>query len=336
MKIDIDHVEISDADVIFADDAAGAHYRLSKLNLKTGRVASGVTTPLDFSASITSDKHKAQLDTKVKGKLTFDLERQLYKLEGLDFSTKGNYGSLSGLNATAKGSVEARLATGEYIASGLTVAVTGKQLGGDMNVKLDAPKLTLTKDKVDGGKLALDVALNEPKSKLVAKIALGGVQGAFNSIKAGPLDADIEMQGEGRTVKTKLTGTITGNLDAKRFELASLALNAKVTDPKIPKGSFDAAITGAARADIAKDTAGLDFSGKLDESNVNGKVGVTKFSPLAVTFDLNADQLDVDRLLGKTRAKRRKPSRPRMAEPQAAKTTRSISPRSKGSTRRAA
>ena len=119
VKIDIDHIAISDADITYIDRAAGTQYQLSKLNLKTGRVAKGVTTPIELSATVASPTHKAQLDTKLKGKLTFDLERQLYKIEGLDFSTKGNYESFSGMNATAKGNVEARLATGEYAASGL-------------------------------------------------------------------------------------------------------------------------------------------------------------------------------------------------------------------------
>lgn len=299
VKIDIDHVEISNADVTFNDQAAGAQYRLSKLDVKTGRIASGVTTPLDLSASITSSKDKAQVDTKLKGKLTFDLDRQLYKLEGLDFSGKGNFAGITGMNATAKGTVEARLATGEYIANALAVSITGKQAGGDMKLKLDAPKLTLTKDKVEGGKIAIEAELNEPKSKLTAKIVLGAVQGAFKALSAGPLEANIEMQGDGRTVKAKLNGTVTGNLEAKRFELPKLTLNATVSDPKHPKGAFDAALAGSARADLTKQTAGLDFSGKLDESNVTGKAGVTDFSPLAVTFDVTADQLDVDRLLGK-------------------------------------
>ncbi len=56
--------------------------------MKTGRVADGVTTPLEFSASVTSSKDKAQLDTSLKAKLTVDTGRQIYKLEGLDFSAK--------------------------------------------------------------------------------------------------------------------------------------------------------------------------------------------------------------------------------------------------------
>jgi AsmA protein len=299
VKIDIARVEIADADVTFADQAGGMRYRLSKLDLKTGRIANGVTTPVDLSAVIASEKDKAELDTKLKAKLTFDLERQLYKLDGLDFSVKGRYGDVSGLNATAKGNVEARLGSGEYVANPLEVAVSGKRPGGDVNVKLDAPRLALTQDKVEGGKAVLEAQLSEPGTKLTAKITVGSVQGAYKALSAGPLDADIEMKSDGRTVKARLGGALTGNLETKRFELPNLALAAKVSDPKLPKGSFDADIKGAARADLTKESAGLDFTGKLEESSVSGKVAVAKFSPLAVTFDLNADQLDVDRLMGK-------------------------------------
>ena len=130
------------------------------------------------------------------------------------------------------------------------------------------------------------------------KLTVAGVQGAFKSLKAGPLDASIETQGE-RSMKAHLTGALTGNLEAKRFELPNLTLDAKVTDPKLPKGSFDAALTASARADFTRQTGGIDFSGRLDESKVNGKAAATKFSPLALTFDVNADQLDTDRLLSK-------------------------------------
>jgi AsmA protein len=313
MKIDIAKIEIVDADVTFADQAAGTRYRLSKLNLETGRVANGVTTPVDLSATVASDKDKAQLDTKLKSKLTFDVDKKLYRLADLDASAKGNYGGISGMTATAKGNVEARLATGEYAADALVLNVTGKQAGGDMSVKLDAPKLILTQQKVDGGKIVAEVKLQEAKSRTTAKITLGRVHGAFKAFTAGPLDADIEIEGDGRTTKAKLASGLSGDLEAKRFELPKLSLNAKVTDPKLPRGSFDATITGIARADLTKQTGALDFSGKIEQSNVSGRLGITDFSPLAVTFDLNADELDVDRLLGKTRGKDGKPAKDKPA-----------------------
>ena len=265
VKIDIDHVELTDADIAFLDQSDGAQYRLSRLNLKTGRIAPGATTPIELTAMIASDKHKAALDTKLKAKLTLDLERQIYRTEGLELTSKGKYGA------------------------------------GELQAKLDAPKLSFTKDQVDGTKVALDVSLTEASAKRSAKIEIGGLQGTFSAFKAAPLEADIELQGDGRTTKARLNGALTGNLDAKRFELPKLTLNGKVTDPKLPKGSFDVAINGTARADMAKETGAMEFSGRIDDSTVKGKAGITKFSPLTMSFDFEADQLDVDRLMGKSR-----------------------------------
>ena len=70
--------------ITFADQAAGTRYHLSKLDLKTGRIANGVTTPVDFSANVVSEKDKTQLDTKLKTKLTFDLDKKLYRFADLD------------------------------------------------------------------------------------------------------------------------------------------------------------------------------------------------------------------------------------------------------------
>ncbi len=300
LQIDIDHVAISDGDVTYNDQASGAQYRISKLDLKAGRIAPGVTTPVEMSALIASSLHNAQLDTRLKSKVTFDLERKLYKLESLDFATRGTYDTWSAIDATAKGNVEARLESGEYIVSDLAAAVSAKQAAAQLKAKLDTPKLTLTKDKVDGGKLALELNRTEGSTKLVAKVTAGGVQGTFTSFKAAPLEAQIESEGDGRTTKARLAGTLSGNLEAKRFELPNLALNATMNDASLPKGALEIAITGAARADVARETAGLDFTGRIDQSNVSGKAAINRFSPLALRFDVQADQLDADRLLGKS------------------------------------
>src|SRR5690606_8901641 len=62
--------------------------------------------------------------------------------------------------------------------------------------------------------------------------------------------------------------------------------------------AYKAQLRGALTANLDKKMAGLNFSGKVDQSNVKGQAAVTRFSPLALTFDLDADQFDADRLLG--------------------------------------
>ncbi len=54
-KFDIDHVAIENAALNFRDEAKGAEYALSGFNLKTGRIANGVPTKVEFVS-----EHKGQ------------------------------------------------------------------------------------------------------------------------------------------------------------------------------------------------------------------------------------------------------------------------------------
>jgi AsmA protein len=302
VAIDIAKVEVENASVRYLDQASGAQYVVSKLALKTGRLAEGVPTSIELAAHVVANEPKVDADIKAKTKLTFRLGEQRYVLDGLDAAIKGAVADISNLNATAKGDVDVRLATGEVALAKLSVVATGKQAGGDLDVKLDAPTLALTREKVAGEKVTVDVKANTAARKLSAKAVIPGVEGSFQAFRTGPLEATVETQEDGRTLKAKLTGAVSGNLEARRFELPKFTAEVNVTDSKQPK---PAALTlaGAARADLQKESAGIEFTGKLDDSALSGKAGVAKFSPLALTFDVAIDKLDVDRYLAKSEGK---------------------------------
>ena len=310
VRIDIAHVTLENATITYFDQAAGAKYALSKLNLRTGRIAKGVPSKIDLSLTAQSDKPKLNLDVALKTTVTFDLDKQSYALDGLDFSAKGMAAGISNLVATAKGDVDAKLASKEFLISKLAVAATGKQEGGDLNVKFDVPKLTVTKDKVSGEKIALNATLSEGKSKIAAKLDIPGIDGNAQSFKAGEMTANIDMQQDGATIKAKVTSPLAGSVDAQRIELGKLAIALNINNPKLPKNPIDATINGAAQVDIAKQNASLTFATKLDDSNINGKAGLVKFTPPSYTFDVNIDQLDADRYLPKSDPKQKQPEQP--------------------------
>lgn len=303
VAIDIAKIEIEDASVRYLDQATGAQYAVTKLALKTGRLADGVPTSIDLAAHVVANAPKVDADVKAKTKLTFRLAEQRYGLEGLDATIKGAVADISNLNATAKGDVEANLATGEVVLAKLAAAATGKQAGGDLDVKLEAPKLALTREKVAGEKVTFEAKVNTAKRKLSATVVIPGVEGSFQAFRTGPLDATVETQEDGRTTKARVAGVLIGNLEARRFELPKFTADVNVNDPKLPKNPLALTITGAARADLQKESAGIEFTGKLDDSTLSGKAGVAKFSPLALNFDLTIDQLDADRYLAKSDGK---------------------------------
>ena len=311
VKIDIDHVAIQNAALSYADEGAGTKYALSKLNLKTGRIAAGVPSKIDLSVAAQSDKPKLNLDIALKTTVTFDLEKQRYALEGLDFGAKGAAAGISNLVASAKGDVDAKLATKEFVISKLAVAATGKQDGGgDLNVKFEVPKLDITKDKVVGEKIVLDATVGEGKGKIALKLDIPGIDGSAKAFKAAAMTLNVDMQQDGATIKAKVTSPLAGSVDAEKIELSKLTASVNVNNPKLPKNPSDATITGAAAVDLAKQTANFTFATKFDDSNINGKAGLAKFTPPSYTFDINIDQLDADRYLPKSDPKQKEAEKP--------------------------
>ena len=310
VRIDIDHVAIENAAVTYTDQAAGVKYALSKLNLKTGRIAIGVPSKIDLSVTVQSDKPKLNLDIALKTTVAFDLDKKNLLLDGLDFSARGTAAGISDLVATAKGDVDAKLASKEFLISKLAVAATGKQEGGDLNVKFEVPKLAVTKDKVSGEKISLDAAMSEGKDKIVAKLDVPSIDGNAQAFRAGEFTVNVDVQQDGASIKAKLTSALAGSVDAEKIELPKFAATINVNNPKLPKNPLDLSVNGAASVDMAKQNAGVTFTTKLDDSNISGKAGLAKFSPPFYTFDIDIDQLDADRYLPKSDPKQKQPEQP--------------------------
>jgi len=309
-KVDIARVDIEDAAIQYIDQVAGAKYALSKLNLKTGRIAPGVPTDVELSVHAQGDKPKLDLQTAFKTRLTFDPEKQRLTLEGLDLDAKGDAAEFKGLVASAKGDIDVRGATKELSASKLTVTITGKQAGGDLKIRFETPKLAVTKDKVSGERMMFEAALTGPKSKLNARLNIPGIEGNAKAFKTAQINASVDLEQEGRAVKAKLASPVAGSIDAQRLELSKLTGNVSVKDPNLPKSPIEATITGTAAVDLVKQTASLVFKTRVDESNIDGRVALAKFTPPFYTFDINVDKLDADRYVAKGGGKSAPASKP--------------------------
>jgi AsmA protein len=307
VRIDIGHLAVEGATITYTDQAQGITFALSKLNLKTGRMAKDVPSKIVLSFTAQSDKPKLNLETALKTTVSFDLDKQNYALIGLDLSTHGLAAGISNLGATVKGDVDAKLASQEFLISKLAIEASAKQESGEFNAKLDVPKLTVSKDNVSGEKIALEMTLNQAKSKIVARLDIPGIDGNAQSFKAGGLTASAELQKGGATIKARLTSPLAGSVEAQQIELAKLVATVNVNNPALPKNPLDVAIKGSALIDLAKQNASLTFAAKFDDTSAHGKASLAKFTPPFYTFDCNIDQLDADRYLPQPDPRRKQP-----------------------------
>ena len=309
-KFDIDHVAIENAALNFRDEAKGAEYALSGFNLKTGRIANGVPTKVSLSLAIKGNQPKLNLDADLKTQLTFDLDKQLYALEDLVLEAKGQVADINNLAAKVAGNATAGLKTGEFSAGKLSVALTGARGKDNFDVKLDAPKLNFTADKASGDKVTVVAKITNPRGTTGVNLMLPGIEGTAQAFKSGAMTLDLDMKQGDLTVKSKLSSPVSGSLQAQQVSLPKLIASISASGPNLPGKSLSGEFAGSASVDAAKKNAQANLTGKVGDSNIKARLGVAGFTPPGINFDIDIDQLDIDRYMPPAAGGRKQPEQP--------------------------
>ncbi|MBX3666523.1 MAG: AsmA family protein [Burkholderiales bacterium] len=258
---DIDRVVIADSMLEFRDEAAGARYAVSKLNLQTGRIAGGAPTDVRLTLVAQGSQPKLDLAVDLKTRLAFGAGQGT--LEGLALEVRGQVADVTGLVLKAGGTLRAKTDGSEFTADKLAVAATGMQ-----------------------GKEAFDVKLDVP-----------AVAGSTQAFKAAAVALAADLKQGGREIKVRLASPLNGDLRTQRFSLPQWKADVSATGPDLPGKSISGNLAGAANLDIGKRHAQLNASGRIADSAIKARVGIADFSRPAFNFDVDIDRLDVDRLL---------------------------------------
>jgi len=156
----------------------------------------------------------------------------------------------------------------------------------DLDFTLDA-----NGDSLPGGKATVSVAA----SKLL--VDLKGQTLALTNLDINALGVSIKGGMAGKAILAE-NSQFSGQLAIADFNARDLITALGQPAPQTAdenvlqhvSASFDLAATSS--------SASLqNFTAKLDDTNLNGTVAVTDFTSQAVTFDLNVDQIDLDRYL---------------------------------------
>ena len=293
--LDIDHIVLENAAVNFRDDMKGAQYALSGFNLKTGRIAPGVPSRIELSMTLQGNQPKMNLSVALKTRLTFDLDKQVYSLEDLGLDAKGQAAGITNLAAKASGSVVARLKSGEFSTSKLAISMTGASGKDNLDIKFEAPKLSFAADKASGDKVALTAKVTSPQSALAAILSLSSIEGTSSAFKSAGMALDLDVKQGELSVKAKLASPLSGNLQARQVNLPQLRANLTATGPNLPGKTIAGELAGAASVDAGKGNAQANLAGKIAESNLKLRLKVANLAQPAIGFDLDIDQLDLDR-----------------------------------------
>jgi AsmA protein len=195
------------------------------------------------------------------GALRFDIGRQEIAFDGFSFS--------------ARGTVDQDTLVAEFA----------------------APKVEITPAKASGAEVKGSVQVRGPQRNANVVFRVEGIQGSAQDLSLAAVALDIDASASGNSIKGKVSTPVKGNLKARTWELPKIAANLTFAGPAIPQKTVTLPIQAAAKADLGKQDASLDLSTRFDESTIQAKLAATKFEPLAATFDVNIDKLNLDRYI---------------------------------------
>ncbi len=296
-RFDIAGVKFTNGELTWRDEKAGQELVVSSLNLATGRLANAATDTFDLSATLVGSKPHMAAALKAAGQYRYDLERKSYGGTQLAVRLTGDLAEMKSLDLTLAAAALQLTGANELAVEKLLLTAKGKAAGDAFEAKLEAPTLALMADKASGASVNAAIKLAGAERAVDAKIALSDVEGKSQSLQVGKLVLDLDARQGETTVKGNLSSALSANMEKQTMELPALSGELNVANPQMPMKSVRLPLVGGVRADIDAQTVALHASTQFDESKIAAKVNVSRFSPLALGFDIDIDKLNVDKYL---------------------------------------
>ncbi|MDP2247269.1 MAG: AsmA family protein, partial [Nitrosomonadales bacterium] len=300
IKFDVDGIIVSNSAVSYTDLQGGNEFQFSKFNLKTGHVALGEPFDLATDFELVAAKQELKLAAKIEGNFMANPEEKHFVVKGLDANVQGDFAGGTDVVIKLSGDVDAKPENTELLVDGLKLDMTGNFDGSKIAVDLVAPKLVVLKDEVSGKEAKLSLTQEKGSDTVKANMVLADIKGSPKALQSSGITGDISAKQGARTVQGKFSSPFSGNIEQLIFELPKLAGSLDVKDPALPNGAMKGDFALKLYADVKQEQVRSDFNLAIDNAKLNGDVAVASFSKPNIKFNLNADTLDLNKLLGKS------------------------------------
>lgn len=297
IKFDIDGINITDSSASYSDEATSANYKITKLNLKSGHIA--LAEPVDLAADFTISANQPEIaaEAKLKGNFLVDSKTKHFVAKGLDAAIKGNLLGGKNVDIVASGNIDAKPDTREFLIDSLKLVASGQFNEAKLAIDLSAPELNAQKDEVTSKKTTVSLMQEKAGDTFKANLELADIKGSPKALQSSGITGDISVLQGKRTMSGKFSSPFIGNLESLIFDLPKLAGNLDIKDPSLPNGGMNGTFSVAVHSEIKNELANSKFSLNIDETKLNGDIAVTSFKKPNIKFNLNADKLNLNKLL---------------------------------------
>lgn len=298
IKFDVQGINITNSEINYADESKDAKYGVSQFNLTSSHIALGEPIDLDTNFKLTANQPEITANTMIKGNFLYDPETKRFKVKGLNSDIQGNMFGGKNIDIKATGDIDAQTESMELLVNDLKLAISGDFDGVKQSVNLDAPAINIEKDVVNSDKVTVSITQQKADGDLKLNMVLADMKGSPKAIQSSGITGDLSMVQGKRTVSSSFSSPFKGNIEALVFDIPKLAGQLDIKDPSLPNGEVKGTFNLSANTDIKKELADSKFNFVLADTKLNGDVSIASFKKPNIKFNLNADKLDLNKLLG--------------------------------------
>jgi AsmA protein len=303
ITFDVAGVQIARCAVVFQDDASGRTYQLDDISARTGRLSQAASGPLELAFHIQSAEPLLKAAITVTGNYRYDLSRKEYALDKVAAKIKGDVLTFKSIDVAvdathaAWGGAQAGLQVQD-----LALAAKGKLGDEALDVKFDVPRIASAGERATGGTASGTLRLTGPQKQLDAKLDISGIDGstATLNMNMNNVAAQWALKQGAMTAQGHAAGSVRADLKGKTLALPKLTGEVLLASPQLPVKQLKMPLDVSGQLDWGQSRAKGNLSTRIEDSAVQGKFQVAKFSPLAASFDLGIDRLDIDRYFPQT------------------------------------
>ena len=145
--------------------------------------------------------------------------------------------------------------------------------------------------------LSLSADATNPTSQAQAQLTLTDLQGTADALQVASMALTLDAKSGADTLAARLSSPVAINLSAQTVGLPKLEGQLELASPRMPMKQLRLPLSGKLQVDAARQTAAVDLATQLDASKLALKLTAASFAPLALAFDLDVNQLNVDTYL---------------------------------------
>ncbi|NLY63920.1 MAG: AsmA family protein [Alcaligenaceae bacterium] len=336
-KIDIAGLELQNGEVYYKDGLNQVDMHLKNMTINTGRVTFDQPFDIALSAQLLGNKPVADAQLNIQGQLKLDPVTKLYSAQKLELALKGQLGSINASNATLRGSfnidsfVHAITGTGmELLVAGtgmegsslktLDLSVTAPKLNFDSSAPLlllenfafkgsaqninnqayewsfESPALDIS-STLAGGKPLLGFLRMKGQEQAGLNLSLKGISGSADNLKVAEVKIDGKYaQSNNRVVGLDISSPAQMNLIDRLVSLSAISGNVSFKD--LEQEEQRVPVIGSLSSDFQKGKASFQIDAVVNAGKFNLDGELHNFSRPSINFDLSADSINLDQLLG--------------------------------------